>query len=165
VQFSLLNTTFIFFTLSFSLVAQEKINFSVSTVDNKQIELSELYNKGPVLVSFWALWCEPCKVEMKVLKDVYKKYNNEGFTILSINQDSPKSVSKVRAYISSQRINFPVALDPNSQLLQKLNGQSIPYSLLFNKDGEIVYKNVGYLPGDEIKLEKEIQKLLPGKSD
>ncbi len=164
-RFSLLNTTFIFFILSFSLLAQEKINFSVTTVDNKQVELSELYNKGPLLVSFWALWCEPCKVEMRVLKDVYKKYKNKGFTILSINQDSPKSVSKVRAYISSQRINFPVALDPNSQLLQKLNGQSIPYSLLFNKEGEIVYKSVGYLPGDEINLEKEIQKLLPGQSD
>ena len=164
-RFSLLNTTFIFFILAFSLLAQEKINFSVSTIDNKQIELSELYNKGPLLVSFWALWCEPCKVEMRVLKDVYKKYKDRGFTILSINQDSPKSVSKVRAYISSQRINFPVALDPNSQFLQKLNGQSIPYSLLFNKEGEIVYKSVGYLPGDEINLEKEIQKLLPGQSD
>ena len=164
-RFSLLNTTFIFFILSFSLLAQEKINFSVTTVDNKQVELSELYNKGSLLVSFWALWCEPCKVEMRVLKDVYKKYKDRGFTILSINQDSPKSVSKVRAYISSQRINFPVALDPNSQFLQKLNGQSIPYSLLFNKEGEIVYKSVGYLPGDEINLEKEIQKLLPGQSD
>lgn len=164
-KFSFLNSGLIFLMFSFSLVAQGKIDFSVTTVDNEQIELSTLYNKGPLLVSFWALWCEPCKVEMKVLKDIYKKYEDKNFTILGINQDSPKSVSKVRAYISSQRISFPVALDPNGQLLQKLNGQSIPYSLLFNKEGEIMYKSVGYLPGDEIKLEKEIQKLLPGKSD
>ncbi|MEJ2616905.1 MAG: hypothetical protein P8Z35_18265 [Ignavibacteriaceae bacterium] len=43
-----------------------------------------------------------------------------------------------------------------------MNGQSIPYSLLFDMSGNIVYKNVGYLPGDETKLENEIQKLLPG---
>ena len=72
-RFSLLNTTFIFFILAFSLLAQEKINFSVTTVDNKQVELSELYSKGPLLVSFWALWCEPCKVEMKVLKGHLQK--------------------------------------------------------------------------------------------
>lgn len=143
--------------------AQDKLNLSVPTIDNKNIEVSELYKKGPVLINFWALWCEPCKVEMRQLKILYEKYKDKGFTILGINQDSPKSVSKVRSYISSQKINFPVAIDPNSQLLQKFNGQSIPYSLLINKEGEIVYKNVGYLPGDEIKLEKEIQKLLAGE--
>lgn len=154
-----LNVLFILI-VSFSISAQDKVNFTVSTIDNSKIELSELYIKGPLLVSFWALWCEPCKVEMRVLKNLYKNYKGKGFTILGINQDSPKSVSKVRSYISSQRISFPIALDPNSQYLQKLNGQSIPYSLLFNQEGEIVYKSVGYLPGDEIKLEKEIQKLV-----
>jgi thiol-disulfide isomerase/thioredoxin len=151
---------FVVIIVSFPSYAQDKVNFTVSTIANNKIELSKLYTEGPLLVNFWALWCEPCKVEMRVLKNLYRKYKDEGFTILGINQDSPKSVSKVRSYISSQRINFPVALDPNSQYLQKLNGQSIPYSLLFNKGGEIVYKSVGYLPGDEVKLEKEIQKLL-----
>ena len=157
-----LNVLFILI-VSFSISAQDKVNFTVSTIDNNKVELSKLYTKGPLLVNFWALWCEPCKVEMRVLKDLYKKYKDEGFTILGINQDSPKSVSKVRSYISSQRINFPVALDPNSQYLQRLNGRSIPYSLLFNRAGEIVYKSVGYLPGDEVELEKEIQKLLSAK--
>ena len=157
-----LNIVFILI-VSFTVSPQDKANFTVLTIDNKKIELSELYTEGPLLVNFWALWCEPCKVEMKVLKNLYKKYKDKGFSILGINQDSPKSVSKVRSYIASQKINFPVALDPNNQYLQKLNGQSIPYSLLFNSEGEIVYKSVGYLPGDEIKLEKEIQKLLSAK--
>lgn len=159
-KLSWLNIAFIIAIVSISLSAQNKVNFTVSTVDNNKIELSELYIKGPLLVNFWALWCEPCKVEMRVLKNLYKKYKDKGFSILGINQDSPKSVSKVRSYISSQGISFPVALDPNNQYLQKLNGQSIPYSLLFNEEGEIVYKSIGYLPGDEIRLEKEIQKLL-----
>jgi cytochrome c biogenesis protein CcmG/thiol:disulfide interchange protein DsbE len=154
-------TVFIFLIAHLFLLAQDKTDFSIRTTNNNEIKLSELYNKGPVLVNFWALWCEPCKAEMKVLKNLYKKYQDKGFTILGINQDSPKSVSKVRAYISSQKINFPTALDPNNQYLQKFNGQSIPYSLLINKNGEIVYKSVGYLPGDEVKLENQIQKLLP----
>ncbi|OGU51217.1 MAG: hypothetical protein A2080_12825 [Ignavibacteria bacterium GWC2_36_12] len=162
-KFSRLNIVLVLLVIQQSLYSQDKVNFSVSTIDNREIELSELYNKGPLLVNFWALWCEPCKVEMRVLKKLYEKYKDKGFMIVGINQDSPKSVSKVRSYISSQKINFPVALDPNNQYLQKLNGQSIPYSLLFNGEGEIVYKSVGYLPGDEIKLEKEIQKLLVGK--
>ena len=140
--------------------SQNDADLKVKTLDNREISLSSLYKKGPTLVTFWALWCEPCREEMKHIKVLYKKYHDEGFEILSLNQDSQKSVAKVRAYISSQRIKFPVALDPNYQYMQKLNGQSIPYSLLFNKKGEIVYKQIGYLPGDEVKLENEIMKLL-----
>lgn len=159
-KFSWLIVIYILIVISSYIRAQDRIDFPVSTTDNKQIQLSDLYKKGPLLINFWALWCEPCRVELRVLKDLYKKFKDKGLTILGINQDSPKSVSKVRSYISSQKINFLVAIDPNSQLLQKFNGQSIPYSLLINEEGEIIYKNVGYLPGDEIKLEKEIQKLL-----
>ena len=156
-----MNVLFFIVLISYRIPAQDKVSFSFSTIDNKNIQISELYKEGPVLINFWALWCEPCKVEMRSLKLLYDK--DKGFTILGINQDSPKSVSKVRSYISSQKIKFPVAIDPNGQLLQKFNGQSIPYSLLINEEGKIVYKNVGYLPGDEIKLEKEIQKLLTGE--
>ena len=148
--------------LFIELPAQNKTNFTITTIKNKKVELEKLYSKGPVLISFWALWCEPCKEEMRHLNQIYKKYKDNGFTILGINQDSPKSVSKVRAYVASHKIDFPIALDPDFQYLQKMNGQSIPYLLLFDTNGKIVYKNVGYLPGDESKLENEIRKLLPG---
>ena len=148
--------------LFIDLPAQNKTNFTITTLKNKKVELEKLYSKGPVLISFWALWCEPCKEEMRHLNQIYKKYKDNGFTILGINQDSPKSVSKVRAYVASHKIDFPIARDPDFQFLQKMNGQSIPYLLLFDTNGKIVYKNVGYLPGDETKLENEIRKLLPG---
>ena len=96
------------------------------------------------------------------MNQIYKRYKDRGFTILGINQDSPKSVSKVRAYVASHNIDFLIALDPDFQYLQKMNGQSIPYSILFDTSGNIVYKNVGYLPGDEIKLEAKIMKLITG---
>ncbi len=151
------------FMITISALAQET-NFKIKTIDNSVIELKNLYSKGAVLVNFWALWCEPCRAEMKYLDDIYNKYKEKGFTILGINQDSPKSVSKVRSYISSQKINYPIALDPNSQYLQKLNGQSIPYSLLYDSDGKLVYKHSGYLPGDEIEIEKHIAEILSGKN-
>jgi cytochrome c biogenesis protein CcmG, thiol:disulfide interchange protein DsbE len=153
---------FLYLILPGNLPAQNKIDFSISTIDNKRIELNKLYSKGPVLINFWALWCEPCKEEMRQLNKIYEKYKDRGFIILGINQDSPKSVSKVRAYIASHKIRYFVALDPDFQYLQKMNGQSIPYSLLFDTNGNIVYKNVGYLHGDEMKIDEEIRKLISG---
>jgi thiol-disulfide isomerase/thioredoxin len=153
----------LFFILSITASAQE-INFKIKTIDNKHVELKEMYSKGAVLVNFWALWCQPCRSEMKYLDAIYQKYKDKGFTILGINQDSPKSVSKVRSYISSQKISYPVALDPNTQYLQKLNGQSVPYSLLYDSNGKLVYKHSGFLPGDEIEIEKQIEQTLSSKN-
>lgn len=130
------------------------------TLDGKEAKLSDYYSQGPLLINFWALWCEPCRVEMKELQSLFSDFGDQGFTVLGINQDSPRSLSKVRSYVSGQRITYPVILDPSSKVFQKFNGQVIPLSLLFNQKGEIVYRHTGYLPGDELKLRAEIEKLL-----
>jgi peroxiredoxin len=137
-----------------------QIQFEAKSIDGDQISLEKLLEKGPVLINFWASWCQPCKAEMKHLKNIYEKYKSAGFTIVGINQDSPKSLSKVKSFVSSIMINYPILLDPNGQIFQKYNGQVMPYSILVDTNGEIAYKHNGYLPGDEVKLEEEITKLL-----
>jgi len=142
------------------VLTQDQIDFSAETLDNKEIQFSDIYKTGPTLVNFWALWCKPCRAELKHLEAIYEKYNDQGFTILGINQDTPRSVAKVRSFVSSHNLSFPIITDSDQQIFQQFNGQSIPLSILFNKDGEVKYIHVGYLPGDEIELEEEIIKVL-----
>ena len=146
--------------LSVNILAQNNIEFSIETIDNNNLQFSDLNKKGPVLVSFWALWCKPCRAEMRHLESIFDKYKEHGLTILGINQDTPRSLAKVKSYISTHNITFPIALDPNTEIFQQFNGQSIPLSILYNKKGEVVYKHVGYLPGDEIELEEKIRTVL-----
>lgn len=129
-------------------------------LDGSVSNLSEYLRVGPVYLSFWALWCEPCKQELRALKTVAKEHEDKPFTILAINQDSPKSVAKVKAYVRSQGYQFPVILDPNAQLFKHFNGQNLPFSVLLDKNGNIVSTRTGYLSGDEKEIEKEILKLL-----
>ena len=143
-----------------TLLAQSNIDFTAETLDNHEIKLSEINKESPILISFWALWCKPCRAEIKFLEEYYNKYKSKGFSIIGINQDSPRSLAKVKAFVNSHNLTFPVVLDPNQEIFQKFNGQSIPLSILFNKEGEIVYSHIGYLPGDEIELENEIIKLV-----
>ena len=140
--------------------AQDKLNFPIQTLNGDEITPAALYAKGPVLITFWALWCEPCRVELRALQPIFERYKAQGFSVLAINQDSPKSVSKVRSFVSSHQLTFDVALDPNGELLQRFNGPSIPFAVLYNSRGVIAFKRIGYLPGDEKHVEKEIQKLL-----
>lgn len=150
----------LFISFSTRNQAQDKIDFSAETINNEEIVFSDVYKNGPTLVNFWALWCKPCRAEMRHLEAIYEKYKDHGFTILGINQDSPRSVAKVKAFVSSHNLNFRIVTDPNQEIFQQFNGQSIPLNVLYNKKGEVVYTHVGYLPGDEIKLEEEIKKVL-----
>lgn len=140
--------------------AQSNYDFKSETIDNKELTFSEILQNGPVLVNFWALWCKPCRSEMKHLDAIFLKYKENGLTILGVNQDSPRSLAKVKAFVSSHKINYPVITDPNQEIFQKFNGQSIPLNVLFDKNGNVVFIHIGYLPGDEVALEKEIKTVL-----
>ncbi|MBU2492176.1 MAG: TlpA family protein disulfide reductase [Bacteroidetes bacterium] len=155
-------TGFILFLIAIvnPVSGQENINFSIDLINGGEVDFSTLHQEGPVLVNFWALWCKPCRTEMKYLKKIYEKYSGKGLKILGINQDTPRSLSKVKSFVNSYGIEYLIGLDPNKKYFEMFNGQVVPYSLLYNKDGEIVYQHSGYLPGDEIELEKEIKKVL-----
>lgn len=129
-------------------------------LNGKKITLQALLGKGPVLIDFWATWCEPCKKEMVYLDKFHRTYVDSGFTVLSINQDTPRSMSKVKAYIRSKRFSFLVAKDPNKQVAQKLNVQVLPTTFLVLPDRKIIWQHVGYLPGDEKDIEEQILKAL-----
>jgi cytochrome c biogenesis protein CcmG/thiol:disulfide interchange protein DsbE len=135
-------------------------NIILDDLDGSSSNLSDYLRNGAVYMTFWALWCEPCKQELRALKEFAKEHADEPFTILAVNQDSPKSLAKVKAYVRSQGYSFPVVLDPNAQVFQAFNGQNLPFAILMDKTGKVVSTRTGYLPGDEKEIEKDILKLI-----
>ncbi|MBH31949.1 MAG: hypothetical protein CMG71_08225 [Candidatus Marinimicrobia bacterium] len=122
--------------------------------------LDALLKNGPVLLDFWATWCGPCLKEMVHLQRFHEKYEGYGLTILTINQDDPKSLSKVRSTVKSKKFTFKVALDPNGKVAKRLNAKLMPTTILVDMDGVIRWMHQGYLPGDEIEIEQRIRALL-----
>ena len=129
-------------------------------LNNKKQQLSQYYSDGPILLNFWNLACEPCKKEMKELDKLNIKYRDLGFDYVSINIDSPRSMSKVKSYVNSQKFSFTVLSDPRAELFRKMGGKVMPFVIIADSTGEIIKRHVGYNPGDEKKLEKEILHLL-----
>jgi thiol-disulfide isomerase/thioredoxin len=128
--------------------------------DGSEMTLEEIHHTGPVLIDFWALWCAPCLKAMRHLNDLQEKYRDQGLTVLGINLDTERSRSKVRSYIRSKGYGFTVALDPSQESYRRLNGTAMPFTLLVNSTGKIVYRHSGYMPGDEKILESEIQSII-----
>ncbi len=153
------------FLLPLASFSQTYNDFTLTDLEGNDVTLNDLLKKGPVLVSFWATWCTPCKEEMKKLQPIYEKYKADGFTYLAVNQDNQKSVSKVKSYINASGYSFPVVFDPDKKVFEAYLGVGMPYSLLISPQKKIVAKHLGYVTGDEYKIEEEIKDLLKSGSD
>jgi len=135
-------------------------NMKLKDLKNKRQDLSQYYRDGPILINIWNLACEPCKKEMKELDKLNKKYGAQGFEVVSINIDNTRSMSKVKSYVNSQKYSFTVLSDPKAEFFRKMGGKVMPFVIIADSTGEIINRHVGYNPGDEIRLEKEILHIL-----
>ncbi|WP_052137977.1 TlpA family protein disulfide reductase [Heyndrickxia ginsengihumi] len=125
-------------------------DFSLKNLNNETIHLSDFKGKK-VILNFWATWCPPCKKEMPLLEEVYKKYPST-VKIVSVNIDPQADVKR---YIQNTGITFPVLLDENGDVNEVYNVMTVPTTYLINGQGEIKQIQQGQLTKDI--LEKWIQ--------
>ncbi len=156
-----------FVVLQFVLIiAQDQLsiakipNLDLQLLSGKKTTVYKLLESGPLLMDFWATWCKPCKQVMKHLNNFHNEYKDQGFQVLMVNQDTPRSLGKVKSYINSKNYDFFVSIDPNQQIAKKLNGQIMPNLILINQDGSIQWRHQGYMPGEEKEIKEQIQTLL-----
>ena len=153
---------FFIFHLFLTFLISQNIspNLTLKKMNGKSVKLSEYLNKGPVLINFWATWCSPCKKEMVFLDEFERRYKDNGLSILSISIDSQKSLAHVRSYIRANNYTYDVFLDPNRQVFKKLNGNLMPTNVLIDKDGKVLWRHYGYIPGDEKNMDLELRSAL-----
>ena len=135
-------------------------NINIRLLNGGSVTLHELAEDGPLMIDFWATWCVPCKKLMKFLNQYHQDYENDGFKVLMINTDTPRSIGKVRSYINAQDYKFYVGMDPNKVISKKLNGMVMPTLILVDKGGEVKWRHQGYITGEEVEINKQIQQIL-----
>ncbi|MBD3237462.1 MAG: redoxin domain-containing protein [Candidatus Eisenbacteria bacterium] len=145
---------------SIPAAADQAPDFTLPDLSGNSVKLSATYPNGPVVLSFWATWCVPCPEEMKHLQRLWEKYGEQGLQVLAPSIDGSKTVSKVRPFVMGRRFSFPVLLDTNNDVKRLYRVAVVPTIFLIDTEGNVTYHHVGYRPGDEVELEKEIQKLL-----
>jgi len=136
-------------------IGQEAPDITMTSPEGKDISLTSLRGKV-VLIDFWASWCGPCRKEMPNVVKAYAKFKKKGFEIFGVSLDQDKG-RWVEA-IANDGITWPQVSDLqqwNSPVVKLYNIQGIPYTVLLDKEGKILAKN---LRGEE--LEKKLAEVL-----
>ena len=92
---------------------------------------------------------------------MYDDWREEtGVKIFAVSIDQAQNINKVRPLVDNSGWEYDVLLDPNSDLRQALGIQMIPFVLVCDGDGKIVYRHQGYTDGAEVELIENVRKLL-----
>ena len=150
-------------TPSFTLRDATNADYTVTVKDGKLLvgPSDKLEPKKAVLVSFWATWCGPCKLEMPHVDALDKEFADQGFEGISISIDDARAYSQARAYVKGRKFQFNALFDKESKVVAQFNpSKTLPYTVIIDGQGKIRHVHTGYNPGDEETLRDEIKAIL-----
>ena len=133
-------------------------NFTLEDLSGKKVSLADHRGRF-VLIDFWATWCPPCLRSIPELVELHKKYKDKGLVVLGISLDDPGQVDNnlLAAFKEKNRIDY-VILRGGEKVVRDYSGpqgMSIPTMFFVDREGKIVEKLVGFMPGRvEISLKK-----------
>ena len=132
---------------------------TLKTIDGKTVSVDTLSNNGkPFIIDFFATWCKPCNRELDAIAEVYEDWQKEtGVKIFAISVDQAQNIQKVKPLVDNHGWEYDVLLDSNSDLKRALGIQAIPYVLVCDGEGKIVYKHMGYTDGEENELIEKVK--------
>ncbi len=137
----------------------------VKTLEGKTVNSSTFSNDGkPMIISFWATWCAPCKKELNAVAEVYDDWKKEtGVKLIAISIDDSKSSGKVAPYVNGKGWEYESYLDLNSDFKRAMNVNMPPHTFIVDGKGNIVWQHVGFKDGDEAKYIEVVRKLVKGE--
>jgi thiol-disulfide isomerase/thioredoxin len=139
---------------------------TVKKLDGSKVSTTSFSNNGkPMIISFWATWCKPCKKELDAVHENYEEWVKEtGVKLIAISIDDVRSSSKVVTDVKSKGWEFEVYLDENSDFKRAMSVNNIPHTFLVDGKGKIVWSHNSYTEGDEEKLYENVKKLVNGET-
>jgi thiol-disulfide isomerase/thioredoxin len=108
---------------------------NLRTIDNKFIDID---NDRPVIVHFWATWCPTCKIEASNIQTLSQNYQ-----VISIAVKSGDN-KDIELYLDKHNYDFNTINDYDGFLANIFNISAYPTTLIYDKDNNLVFIDVGY---------------------
>jgi cytochrome c biogenesis protein CcmG, thiol:disulfide interchange protein DsbE len=126
-------------------VGDEAPDFTLQTLDGTTVSLSD-YRGEPVVVNFWASWCNPCRDEFPRFRDALAAHPGK-FVMLGV--DYKDITSDARTFVTTQRATWPI-LDDSANAVSAVYGiRAVPQTFFIRRDGTIAQRFYSEPAGDE----------------
>lgn len=109
-------------------------NFKLKNLKGEVVEL-DAYKARPIVLSFWASWCEPCIEELESLDRLHKSLRKRGGTVLSIGIDD--TADNLVREVRNHGVTFPVLLDSSGTVKNRYKVTGVPETFLINDKSRI----------------------------
>jgi thiol-disulfide isomerase/thioredoxin len=132
------------------------LNFKGRTINGKALDLKQLAGRV-VLVHYWASWCEPCKADMAIIRDLVAKYGQSGFYAVGVNVDNDQQIAVDS--IKKARLTWPQIYETGgleSRPATELGILTLPTMLLLDKKGRVISRNI-HISEVEVEIKKRAQ--------
>ena len=133
-------------------------DFTLSTVDGRQISLDELLKKGPVVLAFFKVSCPVCQYAFPYFERMYQANRDANVSVLGISQDDAKNTE---TFLKQFGVTFPVALDdPKNYTVSNAYGlTNVPTLFYVDSSGEIEVSSVSWSKADVEAVNQKLASL------
>ena len=125
-------------------------DFIVYDMNGNTVALSDMRGK-PVVINFWATWCNPCLSELGYFEEMYKKYGDSiNFMMIDMTDGIQDTEAKVKAFVKDKGYTFPVYFDTELSANYNYSTGIVPSTFFINAEGNIAGYAVGEIDYDTI---------------
>ena len=118
---------------------------AVPGVSGGAFDMEDHLGTNPIVIIFWATWCDPCKQQMPVYQALYERFQEDGLQVVAISMDGPESVSRTTGVVRRLGLTYPVVSDLDTAVSSRLNPRrGAPFTVWIDRSGRIVHEREGF---------------------